>query len=133
MKELLLKTNHEINVVLGVFSDPDFSLPRIIPGYGSHTRSGASFQVIGVLGIYPYAMEGRVMGTSIVRYVFRFIDGLNGNGFIEISRAGDKVRFFTDYDGDQKASFESSFEKMIKKLSKTLDEEVRLERIRRKI
>jgi hypothetical protein len=119
--------------VIELFSDPDFTLPRIIPGYGNHTKNGSSFQVIGVLRMYPYLMEGRVMGTSALRYVFRFIDGLNGNGFIEISRAGNKVRFFTDYDGDQKTLFESSFEKMIKRLSKTLDEEVRLERIRRKI
>jgi hypothetical protein len=122
-----------MNVVIELFSDPDFTLPRVIPGYEKHTRSGASFQVIGVLGLYPYIMEGRVMGTSVVRYVFRFIDGLNGNGFIEISKAGNNLRLLTDYDGDQKTLFESSFEKMIKRFSKKIDEEVRLERIKRKI
>jgi len=130
LREVLLKVKHEVDVVLRLFSDPDFALPKIIPGYGSHT---GSFQVMGALGMYPYVMEGGVFKGSTVKYIFMFTDGLKGSGFIEISRAGDSLKFLVDYDGDAKTSFESSFEKAIKKLSKTIDEEVRLERIKRKI
>jgi len=133
LKELILNIKHDVNIVLGFFSDPDFALPRVIPGYGNHARDENSFKVFGVLGMYPYVMEGSVIGTSIVRYVFKFIDGLEGNGFIEISRTKDGLKFTLDYDGDQKKIFESTFEKTIKKMRKTIDEEVRLERIKRKV
>jgi hypothetical protein len=132
LKELLLNVKHEVDVVLELFSDPDFALPRIIPGYGSHTGR-SPFQVVGVLGMYPYMMEGRIFKGSVIKYIFTFIDGLKGSGFIEISRAGSSLKFLADYDGDAKTLFESSFEKVIKKLSKTIDEDVRLERIKRKI
>ena len=132
MKELLLNIKHEVDVVLGLFSDPDFALPRIIPGYGSHIGRG-SFQVMGTLGMYPYILEGGIFKGSVIRYVFMFSDGLKGSGFIEISRAENGIKFLVNYDGDAKTQFESLFEKGIKKLSKTIDEDIRLERIRRKI
>ena len=132
MKEVQLNVKHEVDIVLELFSDPDFALPRIIPGYESHTGR-SPFQVIGVLGMYPYIMEGRIFRGSVIKYVFTFIDGLKGSGFIEISHLGNTLKFLADYDGDAKTLFESSFEKVIKKLSKTIDEDIRLERIKRKI
>ena len=132
MKEVQLNVKHEVEVVLELFSDPDFALPRIIPGYESHTGKD-TFQVIGVLGLYPYIMEGRVFKGSVIKYVFRMIDGLKGAGNIEISSIENSIKFVVDYEGDSKSMFESSFEKGIKKLSKSIDEDIRLERIKRKI
>jgi hypothetical protein len=78
-------------------------------------------------------MEGRVFKGSVIKYVFRMIDGLKGAGNIEISNIENSIKFLVDYEGDSKSMFESSFEKGIKKLSKSINEDIRLERIKRKI
>jgi len=132
MKEVYLNVSHELDVVLSLFSDPEFSLPRIMPGYESHTGKD-NFQVIGVVGMFPYIMEGRIFRGSSIKYVFRMIDGLKGAGNIDISGIESKLKFIIDYDGDAKSQFESSFEKGIKKISKSINEDIRLERIKRKI
>jgi len=132
MKEVYLNVSHELDVVLSLFSDPEFSSPRIMPGYESHTGKD-NFQVIEVVGIYPYILEGRIFRGSSIKYVFRMIDGLKGAGNIDISGIENKLKFIIDYDGDARSQFESSFEKGIKKISKSINEDIRLERIKRKI
>jgi hypothetical protein len=132
MKEVYLNVSHELEVVISLFSDVDFSIPRIMPGYETHTGKD-NFQVIGVIGVYPYMAEGRVFRGSSIKYVFRMTDGLKGAGNIEISGIDNKLKFVIDYDGDARLQFESSFEKGIKKLQKSINEDIRLERIKRKI
>ena len=134
MKEVYLKVSHESDVVLYLFSDPDFALPKVMPGYESHSiDADGTFKVIGVVGIYPYVLQGRVFKGSVIKYVFRMEDGLEGAGNIDISAEGDNLKLTIDYDGSAKSQFESAFEKTVKKVSKKIDEEIRLERIKRKI
>ena len=133
MKEVYLKVKHEPEIVLYLFSDPDFALPKIMPGYESHTIEGGAFRVIGVIGIYPYVLQGGAFKGSVVKYVFKIEDGLDGTGSIEILKEADGLKFILDYEGSGKSQFESAFEKTIKKLSKSIDEEIRIERIKRKI
>ncbi|BCU70982.1 hypothetical protein KN1_22790 [Stygiolobus caldivivus] len=128
-----VKISHEIDVVLRILSDPSFLIPRIFPNVTSIKVHEDTFDVEGKLVVTSYHVSGRVfVGSSEIRYVY---DSDKGGGVLRINKVNDNtIRITLEHDGTLLARLGyPAVNSNLNKLEKNLDEEIRLERIKRKI
>ena len=128
-----IKISHPVDVVLQIFADPSFTIPRIFPNVNRIKVDGEKFEAEGKVALSSYHSTGRVfLGYNEVKYVY---DSDRGGGVLKISKVNENViRITLEYDGSLSARIVSIImNSILKKLEKNINEEIRLERIKRKI
>jgi carbon monoxide dehydrogenase subunit G len=128
-----VKISHPVDVVLQIFADPAFTIPRIFPNVNRIKVDGEKFEAEGKVLLSSYHSTGRVfLGYNEVKYVY---DSDKGGGVLKISKVNENViRITLEYDGSLSARIVSIImNSILKKLEKNINEEIRLERIKRKI
>ncbi|MEJ2769865.1 MULTISPECIES: STK_08120 family protein [unclassified Stygiolobus] len=128
-----IKISHPVDVVLQIFADPSFTIPRIFPNVNRIKVDGEKFEAEGKVALSSYHSTGRVfLGYNEVKYVY---DSDRGGGVLKISKVNENmIRITLEYDGSLLARIESIIvNSNLNKLEKNINEEIRLERIKRKI
>jgi carbon monoxide dehydrogenase subunit G len=128
-----IKISHPVDVVLQIFADPTFTIPRIFPNVNRIKVDGEKFEAEGKVTLSSYHLTGRAfLGYNEVKYVY---DSDKGGGVLKISKVDENViRITLEYDGSLLARIVSIIvNSILKKLEKNINEEIRLERIKRKI
>jgi len=128
-----IKISHPVDVVLQIFADPSFTIPRIFPNVNRIKVDGEKFEAEGKVALSSYHSTGRVfLGYNEVKYVY---DSDKGGGVLKISKVNENmIRITLEYDGSLLARIESIIvNSNLNKLEKNINEEIRLERIKRKI
>jgi carbon monoxide dehydrogenase subunit G len=128
-----IKISHPVDVVLQIFADPTFTIPRIFPNVNRIKVDGEKFEAEGKVTLSSYHLTGRVfLGYNEVKYVY---DSDKGGGVLKISKVDENViRITLEYDGSLLARIGSIIvNSNLNKLEKNINEEIRLERIKRKI
>ncbi len=129
-----IKVNHEMNAVFKIFSDPCFLIPKIFPYVKYIECRGDEFKGNGglpVLGKYDF--KGRVyVGDLRIRYIY---NSTKGNGILEVEKVDvNAIKLRLEHDN----SLSFSIAKPIlsynfRRMEEKLDEQIRIERIKRKI
>ncbi|BFH73865.1 DUF3211 domain-containing protein [Sulfurisphaera javensis] len=129
-----IKVNHDIDVVMTIFGDPSFAIPKIFPNVSSiKCVNPETFEAEGkYLGI-PYKAKGRVYkGIDEIRYIY---DSDKGNGILYIKKIDDHtLKIKLEHDNKFLAFIGKGLvSSNLDKLAENIDEIIRLERIKRKI
>lgn len=133
-KEIL--TSHEAKVLREVLSDPSFTLSRLFPPIKRVTSENDSFEWEGRFMGMEFGMKGNVYrGNEVVIYAFVLrVGGGKGDGRLEITPLQRSIRLVFSYEGWMNRFSRIFFmSRWFENFAEKLDEEVRLERIRRKI
>ena len=134
-----IKVSHQVDVVLQIFADPTFTVPRIFPNVNRIKVDGEKFEAEGKVTLYSYHLTGRVFpGYNEVKYVY---DSDKGGGVLKISKVDENViRITLEHEGSLLAKIGSilrigliTVNSNLNKLEKNINEEIRVERIKRKI
>jgi carbon monoxide dehydrogenase subunit G len=128
-----IKISHQVDVVLQIFADPTFTIPRIFPNVNRINVDSEKFEAEGKVTLYSYHLTGRVfLGYNEVKYVY---DSDKVGGVLKISKVDENViRITLEYDGSPLVRIGSIIvNSNLNKLEKNINEEIRLERIKRKI
>jgi len=134
-----IKISHPVDVVLQIFADPTFTIPRIFPNVNRIKVDGEKFEAEGKVALSSYHSTGRVfLGYNEVKYVY---DSDKGGGVLKISKVDENaIRITLEHEGSLLARIGSILRigliivnSNLKKLEKNINEEIRLERIKRKI
>ncbi|BFI74869.1 STK_08120 family protein [Sulfurisphaera ohwakuensis] len=133
--EFTFYTNHEINVVLLIIADPNFTLYKILDADVVRVN-GNAYEASFTLGFIVLMVHGVVyLGNNKVSYKFNTI-GISGGegGFLEFTAVRDReIKVLFEYEGKLGSFINFMLGRRISKNIKKLDEEIRLERIKRKI
>ncbi|QIW23570.1 DUF3211 domain-containing protein [Sulfolobus sp. S-194] len=133
--EFIFSTNHEINVVFSIISDPNFTLHKIL-GAEVVKVNGNVYEASFTLSLMVLMIHGVVYSRNDkVSYKFNTI-GVNGGegGFLEFVAMKDgEIRISFEYEGKLSSFIKFMLGRRIAKNIKKLNEEIRLERIKRKI
>lgn len=128
-----IKTGQDMDVVFQIFSDPAFTIPRILPGIASIKAEGGKFEAEGKVRGFSYKVSGRTyVGVDEIRYIY---DTDKGSGTILIRKKDENVlQIILEHDSNfysflAKGAVSSNLDK----LAENIDEIIRLERIKRKI
>jgi carbon monoxide dehydrogenase subunit G len=128
-----IKISHQVDIVLQIFADPTFTIPRIFPNVNRIKVDDEKFEAEGKVTLSSYRLTGRVfLGYNEVKYVF---DSDKGGGVLKISKVDENlIRITLEYDGSLLARIGTIIvNSNLNKLEKNINEEIRLERIKRKI
>ncbi|PVU76172.1 hypothetical protein DDW11_00230 [Sulfolobus sp. SCGC AB-777_G06] len=134
-----IKISHPVDVVLQIFADPSFTIPRIFPNVNRIKVDGEKFEAEGKVALSSYHSTGRVfLGYNEVKYVY---DSDKGGGVLKISKVDENViRITLEHEGSLLVRIGSilrigliTVNSNLNKLEKNINEEIRLERIKRKI
>ncbi len=131
--EKYIKVNHEVDVVLRIMSDPLFTIPKLFPYVSKVQTKDNEFKANGRVVTIKYDLKGRIYtGDGKVRIVY---DSNKGGGMIDIEKInGNTIKIVLQHD-DSFNAFLGYFavSSNLEKLEKRIDEDIRLERIKRKI
>lgn len=129
-----IKVSHQVDVMLQILADPSFTIPRIFPNINRIKVDGEKFEADGKVALSSYHLTGRVFpGYNEVKYVFDY-DNDKG-GVLKISKVNENViRITLEYDSSLIARIGTFIlNSNLNKLEKNINEDIRLERIKRKI
>ncbi|EZQ10580.1 hypothetical protein CM19_03895 [Candidatus Acidianus copahuensis] len=135
-KEILYP--HEFEPLKTILSDPTFVLPRVFPPIKNTRFKEGSFESNGKFMGMQFNIEGNYyIGSESVTYTFILKAGRwkgNGKLVIELKPQQRKINVKFSYEGWMDTLSKTFFmSKWFNDFASKLDEEVRLERIRRKI
>lgn len=131
-----IKTVHEIDALREILSDPTFTLPRLFPPIKKVSCEKGEFKCEGRFVGMHFEMIGSVYkGYDKIVYAFTLIaGGGKGNGRLEILLQERAIKLIFSYEGWMNTFSRLFFMgRWFENFAEKLDEEVRLERIRRKI
>ena len=131
--EKVIKVNHEIDVVLQIMSDPTFIIPRLFPSISEIKANGDEFYFKGKIGFLSYEGKGRVfVGVEGVRIVY---ETDKGSGIVLLQRFDDNsIKITLQHENDFYGNLgRLAVNSNLNKLEKNINEDIRLERIKRKI
>ncbi len=134
--EVVFTVSHETSAFLKVISDPLFLIPRAFPPVYKVELVEGGFVAYGKYMGIAFTMTGNVYtGENAVTYVFTLnAKGGKGNGRLTISILGGSGSIKFDFDGFMhKIAGTFLIRRWLEKFAKNLNEEVRLERIRKKV
>ncbi|ADX81671.1 DUF3211 domain-containing protein [Saccharolobus islandicus] len=133
--EITFPTQHDIQALAKILSDPIFTLYKIL---GAETVSvkGNEFDAMISLGVTALILHGTVyVGNNKVSYKFYSVGTQKGEGGVlefDLFKEGE-IRLIVEFEGRFASFIKFSLRRKIEKNIKRFDEEVRLERIKRKI
>jgi len=131
--EKIIKVNHEIDVVLQIMSDPTFLIPRLFPSISEIKVNGGEFYYKGKVAFISYEGKGRVfVGAEGVRIVY---ETSRGSGIVLLQKFNDNsVKITIQHDNELYGNMgKLAINSNLSKLEKNINEDIRLERIKRKI
>ncbi|AKA72732.1 DUF3211 domain-containing protein [Saccharolobus solfataricus] len=133
--ELTFPTQHDIQALVKILSDPVFTLHKIL-GAETVTVKGNEFDALISMGVTSVILHGTVyVGSNKISYKFYSVGTEKGEGGIlefGLFKEGE-LKLVLDYEGRFGSIIRFSLRRRIEKNMKRLDEEVRVERIKRKI
>ena len=128
-----IKTSQDMDVVFQIFSDPAFTIPKLLPGITSIKTEGEKFEAEGKVLTFSYKATGRVyVGVDEIRYIY---DTNKGNGTVLIKKKDENtLQIVMEHDSNFYALLgKRAVSSNLDKLAENIDEIIRLERIKRKI
>ncbi|MCY0861678.1 MAG: DUF3211 domain-containing protein [Metallosphaera prunae] len=129
-----IKLDHEWEAVSTILSDPEFVIPRLFPPVKSITVNGSSFRGSGKYAMRDFEISGTVFKGTEIRYVFQVKSGGIGTGRLTFAPRDDELILKFEYEGVFERVFSlTARDRWIGGFLEKLNEEIRLERIRRKI
>jgi hypothetical protein len=130
-----IKTTHDVLSLITIISDSSFVLPRIFPPLKEIENNNSSFTAKGKFMLSDFCVRGNVYSSiDYVRYVFTLKSGnKTGNGKIEFQFFGDNININFEYDGWRDFIARNFISKWFNEFLDKLNENIRLERIKRKI
>ncbi|MEM3317523.1 MAG: DUF3211 domain-containing protein [Metallosphaera sp.] len=134
IKSITVPTSHDPQSLFTILSDPVFVLPRLFPPIKQVNLEKDSFNAEGRFMLMRFSMHGNVLRGNNITYVFTLGSGNetgNGKLVIELQKGSVSLRF--EYDGWMERTSGLFMGKWFTEFGSKLDEEVRLERIKRKI
>ncbi|MEM3768031.1 MAG: DUF3211 domain-containing protein [Metallosphaera sp.] len=134
IKSITVPTSHDPQSLFTILSDPVFVLPRLFPPIKQVNLEKDSFNAEGRFMLMRFSMHGNVLKGNNITYVFTLGSGNetgNGKLVIELQKGSVSLRF--EYDGWMERTSGLFMDKWFTEFGSKLDEEVRLERIKRKI
>ncbi|BBD73066.1 hypothetical protein HS1genome_1455 [Sulfodiicoccus acidiphilus] len=129
-------TSHEPEALVKVLGDPKFVLPRLFPPVKEVETRGTSFQAKGRFLGSSFSMSGEVyVSVDAVTYPFVLLAGSGkGDGRLTARFSPGSLVLAFDYDGWMNRLSGTFFMgRWFSNFGKGLEEEVRLERVRRKV
>ncbi len=133
--EFNVVTEHESAVILKIFSDPYFTLYKLL-GAETVVVENKEFEASLPLGLLSIIIRGSVYeGNNRVSYKFSTVGlgrGEGGELNITVPKEGE-IKIIFEYEGTMKSLINFMLRRRITKNINNLNEEIRLERIRRKI
>ncbi|AOL16428.1 hypothetical protein BFU36_06630 [Sulfolobus sp. A20] len=133
--EFNVETEHETAVILKIFSDPYFTLYKLL-GAETVVAENKEFEASLPLGVLSIIIRGSVYeGNNRVSYKFSTVGLSRGEGGelnITVPKEGE-IKVIFQYEGTMKSLINFMVRRRIAKNINNLNEEIRLERIRRKI
>lgn len=129
-----IKTSHDINSVIIILSDPSFILPKIFPPIKSVENNNSSFIAKGKFLFTDFCLRGNVYSSmDNIRYIFTLKSGdRTGNGKLEFQFT-ENININFEYDGWRDLIARNFISKWVNDFINRLDEDIRIERIKRKI
>ncbi len=128
------KLDHEWEAVSTILSDPEFVIPRIFPPIKSITVNGSSFKGSGRYAMRDFEISGTAFKGIEIRYVFQVKSGGTGTGRLTFAPRNGELILRFEYEGVfERVLSLTSRDRWIGGFLEKLNEEIRLERIRRKI
>lgn len=122
-------------MLITILSDPSFTLYKIL-GVETLVSNGNEFKASISLGLISLILHGLIfIGTNKVSYKFYTVGVRKGEGGIlefDLSKAGE-VKLIFEYEVILKSLILFSLKRKISKNIKNFDEEIKLERVKRKI
>ncbi|QKQ99163.1 DUF3211 domain-containing protein [Metallosphaera tengchongensis] len=133
-KSVEVSTSHDTPSLYTVLSDPSFVLPRLFPPIKEVKIDGNSFDANGRFMLMGFHMHGNVIRGEEIIYAFHLsAGGGKGDGRLTV-RVGSPVHLTFEYEGWMERTSEIAFmDRWFRDFAEKLDEEVRMERIRRRI
>jgi len=129
-----IKTNHDINSVIIILSDPSFILPKIFPPIKSVENNNNSFIAKGKFLFTDFCLRGNVYSSmDNIRYIFTLKSGdRTGNGKLEFQFT-ENININFEYDGWRDLITRNFISKWVNDFKNRFDEDIRIERIKRRI
>ncbi|MCG3109135.1 hypothetical protein L3N51_01425 [Metallosphaera sp. J1] len=129
-----VKLEHGWDATSTILSDPRFVIPRMFPVVKELTVNGSEFVGKGRYAMRDFEMSGTVFKGVDIRYVFQIKSGGIGTGKLVFTQNGDTLILKFEYEGVFERTFSlMSRDRWINGFLEKLNEEIRLERIKRKI
>jgi hypothetical protein len=128
--------SHEWKAIKEILSDPYFTLPRLFPPIKKVNRDGESFECEGKFVGMRFTMKGNIYKSSdLITFIFTLKAGGGiGNGKLMINSGNSTLKLIFSYEGWMNRFSKAFFmSKWFDNFAKNLNEEIRMERIRRKI
>jgi len=129
-------TSHEPEALVKILGDPKFVLPRLFPSIKEVETQGTSFQARGRFMGMSFSMTGDVyVSVDSVTYTFVLLAGSGkGDGRLTGEFWPERLILTFDYDGWMNRLSGTFFMgRWFSSFGRGLEEEVRLERVRRKV
>ncbi len=130
-----INTSHTVDSIIKILSDPSFLLPRVFKSINNLNVNGSSYVGIArYIGI-KHEFNGNVYSSlNEVSYVFTLKHGKDfGTGKLIFQIYQDKVIVSIEYEGWMERMSSSIINKWVKSFLNNFEEDIRLERIKRKI
>jgi len=130
-----ISTSHSMDALLTLLSDPSFVLPKIFKSIKKIETTNSSFSgTASYLGL-THEINGNVFrSVNKVSYVFILRHGKDtGSGNLNFIISNNKVDIIFEYEGWMEKLSQSIIIKWIKEFCRNFEEDIRIERIRRKL
>ncbi|ARM74619.1 DUF3211 domain-containing protein [Acidianus manzaensis] len=131
-----ITTSHEEYALMTILSDPSFTLPKLFPPIKKVESKDRKFHCEGNFVGMKFEMNGNVyVSYNSILFVFTLKSGgVKGDGRLEITINEKSVKLVFSYEGWMNRFSRIFFmSKWFENFAKNLDNDVRMERIKRKI
>ncbi|ABP94713.1 hypothetical protein HA72_0538 [Metallosphaera sedula] len=130
-----IPTSHTPEAVRVILSDPGFVIPKLFPTIKRLEVSGKSFSGMARYMFFDHEIKGNVfVSNTEVTYPYTVSHGNDvGTGRLIFSIGQGEVRIRLEYEGWMEHFSAPLLEKWLSGFLKGLEEDLRLERIKRKI
>ncbi|MCG3109794.1 hypothetical protein L3N51_02090 [Metallosphaera sp. J1] len=128
-------TDHSTEAIRLIMSDPQFVIPRLFPTVRRLEVSGKSFSAMAKYMFFDHEVKGNVfVSTSEIVYPFTLSHGDNlGTGRLIISLRQGELSIKLEYEGWMERFSKGLLQGWLDKFMDGLEEDLRLERIKRKL
>ncbi|BBL46568.1 MULTISPECIES: DUF3211 domain-containing protein [Metallosphaera] len=134
-KSITINTSHDRQSLLVILSDPKFVLPKLFPPIKEVEVENDSFNAHGRFMAMSFNMHGNVLrGTDLVYAFYLSAGGGKGQGKLTMRIKETEINLEFEYDGwMERMSGIFFMDRWFSSFARRLDEDVRMERIKRKI
>ncbi|MUM65066.1 DUF3211 domain-containing protein [Acidianus infernus] len=130
-----ISTSHSIDALLTLLSDPSFVLPKIFKSIKKIETTNSRFSATASYLGLTHEVNGNVFrSVNEISYVFILRHGKDtGSGKLSFIISNNKVDIIFEYEGWMERLSQSIIIKWIKEFCSNFEEDIRIERIKRKL